>query len=87
MNTVVVTPSVSYIDVTDNDGGFVTIEVSIVKTVELVTSGPQGPPGISIPISSNNPVTGSVVYYDQDIQIFRVDSDHTLETLTDGGNF
>lgn len=87
MTTVVPEASAAYIDITETDGTSSTIEVVRSQAVELITAGPQGPPGITIPVVSNSPTSGSVIYYDDSVATFRVDSQHTFITITDGGNF
>lgn len=87
MTSVIATPTFAYVEVVESTGFSAVVEINRTATVELVTAGPQGPPGINIPVVSNAPTTGSVVYYDENSSIFRVDADHTFTTLTDGGNF
>ena len=57
------------------------------SVVTAVTAGPQGPPGANLAVVTSSPETGSIVYYDSAVGIFRVDNAHTFTTLADGGNF
>ena len=60
-------------------------QVSDVTTVEVTTTGPQGPKGIDLDETSK--VDGSVVYYDSSSAKFKADATTTKLTLVDGGNF
>jgi len=76
------------INITDETGATTTVTTPPApEVVTAFTAGPQGPPGANLAIVSNTPTTGSVVYYDTAVGLFRVDSDHTFSTLVDGGNF
>jgi hypothetical protein len=76
------------------------IEVSTTNVVRVITegpvgaTGPQGPPGASITglgaipdVNASGVVDRSVLYYDAVSSTFKLDSDVTTTTLTDGGNF
>jgi hypothetical protein len=64
--------------------------------VEVVSPGPQGPPGSGAgsttfvgltDVDAANRVNGSVVVYDATAAKFKVDDLTTILTLTDGGAF
>lgn len=61
--------------------------------VQITVPGPQGPPGIAATLNAigdvvaDEPVDGSLLYYDGGSSTFRADSNVTKTTLTDGGNF
>ena len=67
-----------------------------VATVNLITPGPQGPPGAGggsmtfvglTDVDAATRVNGSVVVYDATAAKFKVDDLTTILTLTDGGAF
>ena len=72
-----------------NPNQVVVSQVSDVTTVELTTTGPQGP---SFAVSKttmddSNKVNNSVVYFDSTSGTFKADATRTVENLVDGGNF
>lgn len=87
MTTVVPTPEVNSIHIEDSNGTTAVVETNKVSSVQMTTAGPQGPPGINIPVITSSPTTGSVIYYDNTAAAFRADNEHTFITITDGGNF
>lgn len=87
MTIVVPTPEVSSICIEDSNGTTAVVETNKVSAVQMTTEGPQGPPGVNIPIVTSSPITGSVIYYDNSAAVFRADNEHTIITITDGGNF
>ena len=64
-------------------------QVSDVTTVEIPTTGPQGPAGqIScLNFDITGKVNDAVLYYDSSSDTFKADSTTTKLTLVDGGNF
>lgn len=59
-------------------------------TVTASTTGPQGvqgPAGSGFTLIQNSKVDKSVVYYDASSDVYRADNIHTVETITDAGNF
>ena len=64
-------------------------QVSDVTTVEITTTGPQGPSFATsgTTLDDSNKVDGSVLYYDNSSGTFKADSTTTKLTLVDGGNF
>lgn len=88
MTTINVTTETAEILVTESNGASTTVTTASVPSVlTATTAGPQGPPGANIPIATDNPENGSVIYYDRSVGIFRADAIHTFVTLADGGNF
>ncbi len=72
-----------------NPNQVVVSQVSDVTTVELTTTGPQGP---SFAVSQatmddSGKVNNSVVYFDSTSGTFKADATRTVENLVDGGNF
>ncbi len=64
-------------------------QVSDVTTVELTTTGPQGPTFSSsgATLDDSAKVNDSVVYFDSSSGTFKADATTTKLTLVDGGNF
>lgn len=86
MTTVVVTPTVGSIELADSNGITAIVEVKAIQTVEILTEGPQGQPGMDLPVLLNNPEYGSVVYYDPEVGTLRANNNYTFTSLVDGGN-
>lgn len=60
--------------------------------VEVITPGPQGPPGTTTlaglsDVNTSGKVDQSVLYYDSASGQWRGDDINTVITITDGGNF
>tara|TARA_R100000988_G_C3873099_1_gene104713 strand:- start:210 stop:434 length:225 start_codon:yes stop_codon:yes gene_type:complete len=72
-----------------NPNQVVVSQVSDVTTVELTTTGPQGPSFASTGTTMNDSgkVNNSVVYFDSTSGTFKADATRTVENLVDGGNF
>ena len=72
-----------------NPNQVVVSQVSDVTTVELTTTGPQGPSFASTGTTMNDSgkVNNSVVYFDSTSGTFKADATRTVENLGDGGNF
>ena len=72
-----------------NPNQVVVSQVSDVTTVELTTTGPQGPSFASTGTTMNDSgkVNNSVVYFDSTSGTFKADQTRTVENLVDGGNF
>jgi len=88
MTTVVATTTSAYVEVTEISGAITLVEAAqAALTVEVVTAGPQGPPGVNLPLLMNSPTTGSLVYFDNSVGSFRTDAIHTFQSAADGGNF
>lgn len=91
MNTVNITTTKVYVSITEEvePGKVVVTELALGKpeVIAIVTQGPQGIPGLNIPVVDSAKVDKSVVYYDAPTSTYRVDSTWTVNTLTDGGNF
>ena len=88
MTIVVATTTSAYVEVTEITGALTLVEAAqAALTVEIVTAGPQGPPGADLPVILNSPTTGSLLYYDNEVGSFRADASHTFLTTTDGGNY
>lgn len=72
-----------------NPNQVVVSQVSDVTTVEITTTGPQGPAGqisgLNFDISGK--VDNAVLYYNASSDTFKADSTTTKLTLVDGGNF
>lgn len=88
MSTVVVTNNPVIIEITDSVGVVTVVEqTQNPGIIEVVTEGPQGPPGVAVALLFNAPVAGSIPYYDPTVEAFRVDGARTLTSISDGGNF
>lgn len=88
MTTINVTTETAEILVTESTGASTTVTTACVPSIlTAVTAGPQGPPGANIPVVTDSPENGSVIYYDRSVGIFRADAIHTFISLADGGNF
>ena len=72
-----------------NPNQVVVSQVSDVTTVELTTTGPQGPSFASTGTTMNDSgkVNNSVVYFDSTSGTFKADATRTVENLVEGGNF
>lgn len=62
----------------------VTVDESNSSVIEVSTQGPQGS---SFPLSDDNKVNKSIIYYDSTAGTYKADSTWTTNTITDGGNF
>lgn len=88
MTYINVTTAQAEVIVTESTGAITAVTTaSAPSVITAVTAGPQGPPGANLPVVTSNPETGSVVYYDSAVGIFRADNSHTFTTIADGGNF
>lgn len=88
MKTVVVTNQPIIVEVTEATGKVTVVEqTQSPAIIEVVTEGRQGPPGAAMPLLMQNPVAGSLPYYDPTVEAFRVDNARTITSMSDGGNF
>ena len=62
----------------------VTIDEDNSSVIQVATQGPQGS---SFPISDDNKIDKSIIYYDSASGSYKADSTWTTSTLVDGGNF
>jgi len=62
----------------------VTVDENNSSVIEVATQGPQGS---SFPLSDDNKVNKSIIYYDSTAGTYKADSTWTTSTITDGGNF
>lgn len=88
MKTIVITNNPIIVEVTEATGRVTVVEqTQNPGIIEVVTEGPQGPPGAAVALLFNSPVAGSIPYYDPTVEAFRVDGARTFTSISDGGNF
>jgi len=97
MTSVNVTTQPVTLSITEN-GNHTVVAVPSTSVVELITEGPQGPPGPMgsadnltfaqlVDVNVTNKVDQAVVYFNAGDAKFKADGLNTILSLTDGGNF